>query len=305
MDDAAVVVTRGFVDRLPRDAQQAVIAHVMGSVGNGDLTLAAEILSVLQTWGLVTLLLEAPFAPSARASLRFVLGTAARTFRGEGDGSSRELALDRLLAGAGHEGGMDSDEIEQLPNLHPLVLLFGYFPLLLTVAPAAIFAKTVIWLFTLVLAGPLVSFLWRTRRRLADATAVELTRYPGALADALRALVGLDMVVPGAVHVHFLFPVWDPAVDRDNTRPEVTSVLIRMHLRLEPRLRRLERLGAAAGGAIPDLPAEAAAEGIRDIAASLGWMALAALLLTALLATSVLAAGGVLYLLGWLLDAVL
>jgi heat shock protein HtpX len=37
MDDATVVVTQGFV-RLPRDEQQAVIAHVMASVGNGDLT---------------------------------------------------------------------------------------------------------------------------------------------------------------------------------------------------------------------------------------------------------------------------
>jgi Zn-dependent protease with chaperone function len=50
ISDAAVIVTRGFVDRLPRDGQQAVIAHVMGSVGNGDLTLAAEILTLLQTW---------------------------------------------------------------------------------------------------------------------------------------------------------------------------------------------------------------------------------------------------------------
>jgi hypothetical protein len=46
MEDAAVVVTR-FVDRLPRAAQRAVIAHVMGSVGNGDLAVAAEILGVL------------------------------------------------------------------------------------------------------------------------------------------------------------------------------------------------------------------------------------------------------------------
>jgi Zn-dependent protease with chaperone function len=305
MENAAVVVTRGFMARLPRDAQQAVIAHVMGSVGNGDLVLAAEILTVLQTWGLVALLLEAPFLPSARASLRLVVETARQSIRGGASVSSQELAVDRLLAGAGYENGMASEELEHLPDLHPLVLLFGYLPLLLTVGPAAIFAKTVIWLFTFVLAGPLIALLWRARRRLADATAVQLTRYPGALADALRTLAGLDMVVPGAAHVHFLFPVWDPAVDLDRSATEVTSVLFHMQLPLEPRLRHLERLGAAATGAVPGLPPGAAAYGFRDIIAAAGWLGIGALLLAVLLAVSVLAAAGVLYLLGRLLDAVL
>ena len=304
MESAAVVVTRGFVDRLPRDAQQAVVAHVMGSVGNGDLVLAAEILSVLQTWGLVTLLLEAPFLPSSRASLRLVLETARGTLRGGAAVSSQELALDRLLTGAGYEKGMGSEELERLPDLHPLVLLFGYLPLLLTVAPAAIFAKTVIWLFTFVIAGPLIALLWRARRRLADATAVQLTRYPGALADALRTMAGLDTVVPGAAHVHFLFPVWDPAVDNDHSRTDVTSVVLHLQLPLEPRLRHLQRLGADAMAAAAGLPAGAAAYGARDIAAAVGWLSVAAGLLAALLALSVLAAAGVLYLLGWLLDVV-
>jgi Zn-dependent protease with chaperone function len=305
MEDAAVVVTRGFVDRLPRDAQQAVIAHVMGSVGNGDLTVAAEILSVFQTWGLVALLLEAPFLPTSRANLGLVLRIAGQARRGRADVSSRELALDRLLAGAGHEHDMSSEELEHLPDLHPLVLLFVYLPLLLTVGLAAIAAKAMIWLVITVIAGPLVALLWRTRRRLADATAVQLTRYPEALADGLRALAGLDMVVPGAVPVHFLFPVWDPAVDRDDSRTDVASAVLGMQLPLEPRLLRLQRLGATAGGGVPGLPADAAGEGLRGLAAALGWLALAALLLAALLATSALVAAGVLYLLGWLLDAVL
>ena len=305
IEDAAIVVTRGFIDRLPRDAQQAVIAHVMGSVGNGDLTLAAEILCVLQTWGLVTLLLESPFLPTSRKNLMFVLRVAGNARRGHASVSVRQKALDRLLDGAGYEHDMSSEELEQLPDLHPLVLLFVYLPLLLTVGLAAIAAKTIIGIFTLVVAGPIVAYLWRTRRRLADATAVQLTRYPDALADALRALAGLDMVVPGAVPVHFLFPVWDPAVDRDHSRTDVTSGLIRMQLRLEPRLQRLERLGAATRGVGPELPVETARESPRELAASVGWICVGALLLAALLATSALVAGGALYLLGWLLDAVL
>ena len=301
MDDATVVVTRGFVDRLSRDEQQAVISHVMASIGNGDLTLAAEILTLIQVWGLVSLMLEAPLLPAARASLRLVGRTAVDTLRGRADAPSRELAVDTLMAGATFER-LDSDEFERLPDAHPLVLLFGYLPVLVTVGLAAIAAKAIIWLTVFVMA-PFVSLLWRIRRKLADATAVQLTRYPGALAQAYRTLAALDMKVPGAVAVHFLFPVWDPAVDKDNTRPEVTSALLHMQLPLEPRLRRLERLGAGTGGA----PLATSDPGLtwREISAGAGWIAVGVVLLGVAVALSVLGAAGVLYALGWLLHQVL
>jgi Zn-dependent protease with chaperone function len=303
ISDAAVIVTRGFVDRLPRDGQQAVIAHVMGSVGNGDLTLAAEILTLLQTWGLVSLLLEAPFLSPARASLKLIGRIALATLRGEADASSREVALDRLLEGAGHEHDMSSPELEMLPNVHPLLLLFGYLPLLLTIGVAAIAAKAIIWL-TALLIGPFVALLWRTRRRLADATAVQLTRYPDALAVALRALGGMDVTVLGAVTVHFLFPIWDPAVDRDENRKDVASALLRMQLPLEPRLRRLQRLGAMMDWNQGSKP-EASQTKLGEVAQIVGWLGVAALMLGGLLALSGVAAAAVLYLLGWLLNLLL
>lgn len=301
MDDATVVVTRGFVEKLPRDAQQAVIAHVMASVGNGDLILAAEIMTLIQTWGLVSLVLEAPFLPAVRACLRLVARTAIETLRGRADTASRELAVDTLIAGAGWEN-LDSDEFERLPDAHPLVLLFGYLPLLLTIAPAAVAAKAIIWL-TLMLTGPFVAVLWRTRRRLADATAVELTRHPEALHQGLRTLSGLDMTVPGAVAVHFLFPVWDPGVDQDHSRTDAASTLLHMHLPLEPRLRRLQRLGASAERPEGWTPTEGYTW--RDIAEAMGWIGVGALLLAAALVLSALGAAAVLYVLGWLVQKVL
>ncbi len=300
MEDATVVVTRGFVDRLPRDAQQAVIAHVMGSIGNGDLTVAAEILTLLQTWGLVSLVLEAPFLSHARASLGIVGRIALQTLQGKADASSRELALDRMLEGAGHEHDMASHDVEMLPNWHPLALLFGYLPLLLTLGLASIAAKGIIWL-TVLLIGPFVALLWRTRRRLADATAVQLTRYPNALAVALRALAALDVTVPGAVAVHFLFPVWDPAVDRDQNRTDVSSALLRMQLPLETRLQSLRRLGATAGSHDGEATPGTAGITLKEFSGALGWLFVAALFLGGVLAVSALAAAGVLYLLGWLL----
>jgi Zn-dependent protease with chaperone function len=299
MDDATVVVTRGFVDRLPRDAQQAVVAHVMASVGNGDLTLAAEIMTLIQTWGIVTLVLEAPFLPSARASLKLVGRTALRTIRGRADANDRELAVDTLLAGAGYEHDIDSDEFDQsFQNVHPLVGLFVWIPLLATVGPAAVFAKAITWL-TLFITGPFVSGLWRTRRRLADATAVQLTRHPEALAHALRTLAGLDMTVPGAVAVHFLFPVWDPEVDKDHKRTDVASALLHMQLSLEPRLRRLHQLGASAERPEGWKPVEAYTW--REIAEATGWISVGGLFLALVLVLSVLGASAVLYGLGWLL----
>jgi Zn-dependent protease with chaperone function len=300
MEDATVVVTRGFVDRLPRDAQQAVIAHVIGSIGNGDLTVAAEILTLLQTWGLVSLVLEAPFLSSARASLALVGRIAIKTLQGRAEASSRELALDRLLEGAGHEHDMASEELEMLPEVHPLVLLFAYLPLLVTVGVAAIAAKAIIWL-TVLLIGPFVALLWRTRRRLADATAIELTRYPDALAVGLRALASGDVTVPGAAGVHFLFPIWDPAVDRDESRTDVSSALLHMQLPLETRLQTLQRLGASAGSHDGEANPGAGGITLREFSSALGWLSVAALFLGGVLAVSALAAAGVLYLLGWLL----
>ena len=302
MDDATVVVTRGFVDRLPRDEQQAVIAHVMASIGNGDLILAGEILTLLQVWGLVSLMLEAPLVPAPRASLMLVGRTALDALRGRADAASRELAVDTLLAGATFEN-LDSDEFERLPDVHPLVLLFGYAPVLLTIGPAAVAAKAIIWLTVFVMA-PFVSVLWRTRRKLADATAIQLTRYPAALADAYRTLAGLDMKVPGAVEVHFLFPVWDPAVDlADPSRQDVTSMVMHLQLPLEPRLRRLERLGARADDA--SLAISDPGYTWLDVAQAAGWISLGAVLLAGVMALSVVGAAATLYALGWLLHKVL
>jgi hypothetical protein len=199
-----------------------------------------------------------------------------KTLQGKADASSRELALDRMLEGAGHEHDMASHDVEMLPNWHPLALLFGYLPLLLTLGIAGIVAKGIIWL-TALLIGPFVALLWRTRRSLADATAIQLTRYPDALAVALRDLASGDVTVPGAAPVHFLFPIWDPAVDR----------------------------GARAGSHDAEAMPGSAAITLREFSSALGWLSVAILFLGGVLAVSALAAAAVLYLLGWLLHILL
>jgi Zn-dependent protease with chaperone function len=301
IEDATLVVTRGFLDRLPRDQQQAILAHVIGSIGNGDLAVAREILTVLQTWGLVVLALDASIEPWARSNLAMVARTTMGVLSGSADQSPREQALDFMLGGAGFEADVIKQDIV-LPDIHPLALMAFYLPLLITVGPAAVTAKGVIWLFTTLVAGPWVAFLWRARRRLADATAVELTRHPESLAAALRALSGGDVVVPGAVPVNFLFPIWDPEVDKDQSRTDIGSALLRMHLPLEARLKQLERLGAL-GGAAPGAEAPVKwGEELRDLGKFVGLLAVALLLLGALMVISAVATAALLWLLWWVLN---
>jgi len=92
--------------------------------------------------------------------------------------------------------------------------------------------------------GPWIGALWRSRRSLADAGAVELTRNPDALAGALQKLFAADVKIPGARVVNFLFPVWDRDVATNDTQLDVTSVLVRMHLNQEKRIAKVKQLGA-------------------------------------------------------------
>jgi hypothetical protein len=104
--------------------------------------------------------------------------------------------------------------------------------------------------------------------------------------------------------VHFLFPVWDPAVDvADQSRQDVTSMLMHLQLPLEPRLRRLERLGARADGAAPAVSDPGYTW--LDIAQAAGWISFGAVLLAGVMALSVVGAAATLYALGWLLHKVL
>jgi len=69
-NDATILVTNGFLHRLDRDERQASVAHLIASVGNGDLEIAATIFSVFETWALVAALLETPVSARRRAFVR-------------------------------------------------------------------------------------------------------------------------------------------------------------------------------------------------------------------------------------------
>jgi Zn-dependent protease with chaperone function len=102
--------------------------------------------------------------------------------------------------------------------------------------------------FLLLFASLPVGLLWRSRRYLADATAVELTRNPTGLYRGLRHLGETGAVIPGSEAVAHLFivgPVGDRA--QRGTFTEREGLLMGMHPSLTRRLARLVRMGANSG----------------------------------------------------------
>src|SRR4051794_11785958 len=70
------------------------------------------------------------------------------------------------------------------------ILLFPFIPLVLV----NVLLKLVISLWTMLFLGPPLALLWRTRRYLADGSAVQLTRNPGALARGLTKIGAADAI---------------------------------------------------------------------------------------------------------------
>jgi Zn-dependent protease with chaperone function len=109
IDDSTLLVTRGLLDSLDRDETQAVIAHLVGSVGNGDLKIASIIFSIYQTWGVLALTLNAPVEKRARNAVWRAFKVAFRSQNREVDVWEAEFVSDALLRGSQNEGAVPTD----------------------------------------------------------------------------------------------------------------------------------------------------------------------------------------------------
>ena len=308
VNDATVLVTSGFLERLDRDERQAMIAHLVASVGNGDLEIAATIFSVFETWALVAALLEVPLSARRRALVRQFARLAYDEVGGRADEGETRDVIDSLLAGAGR----DSDDfISMMQDMEPKSalggcrLIFISLPLLAVLGLATIAARESTNLFTGLVLGPWLSAMWRARRRLADATAVQLTRNPEALASAVRTMATCNVEVPGGWPVHFLFPVWVPVTNQPAAEFAGASAnVIGMRLDPEPRLRELAALGASMDGQARVRLAARLREALpswHDLSRFVGWAIVAGLLIAVLMVVTLLAASLLLMLLWWVL----
>jgi Zn-dependent protease with chaperone function len=203
--DARIVVSRSLVDDLSRDELEGALAYLIASIGNGDLHIAFRMTAVFETCGLLVTMINSPFGRESRRTLwrvvRCGLGGLAK------DGREKEAAgvADLLTRNV----SLETDDIDRLfdttakKSIFRSIRNFLLFPIFFT--NAAI--KMSLWFFSLAVLGPSVALLWRRRKYLADATAVQLTRNPDGLAGALQKLNEDAGAIPGGGWASHLFIV--------------------------------------------------------------------------------------------------
>ncbi len=171
---ATVLVGRSLVDALDREETQGVVARLIASAVDGDLRLAVDIAAVYVTYGLLTTTLSGFVSASARARWR----AAVRALTGRSPDPQAAATGVAALLGL----PADDDTPDTTTNGCLTLITMGGF---ITVG---------ISLINLFLSGPLLTFAWRARAYLADATAVDLTRDADGLARGLGELGNGDGV---------------------------------------------------------------------------------------------------------------
>jgi Zn-dependent protease with chaperone function len=203
--DARIVISRRLLDDLNRDQLEALLGQLIGSIGNGDLRVAFMVTSVFETCGLLVTLINSPFGRESRGTLWRILRYGFRRSSSQEGQAAEAEAVASLLSRSLEMGKGDIDKFfdsaEQKKSLWRKFLSFIFFPIFFT----NIAIEMTLWFFLTALLGPCMALVWRTRRYLADASAVQLTRNPDALAGALQALSQDSTAIPGSVWASHLF----------------------------------------------------------------------------------------------------
>lgn len=231
ISDATIVVTRPLLDGLGRDETQAIIGRLIGAVGNGDLKIALIILSIYQTMGVVSLLLNALFGFHAwRVLFRFA--RLAILPHGAAETDAVMTALARAA---------DSDEdIQRFSARHTNSGCLSVIAL--PIQWSAMSIDMIVGLSSGLFVGQLIGAMWKRRQLLADATAVQLTRNPDGLASAVEHLGRFPVAVPKAAPVSHLFAAWSGSGGDDAS--SVTALSRSMNVSAERRLKALRAMGA-------------------------------------------------------------
>jgi Zn-dependent protease with chaperone function len=238
---ASVLVTRGLLDQLDRAETSGAVAHLVASIGAGDIRLTHGILAVFQTFGFFVTFLDLPFRWSAWQAFGG-LSLVVAGLRRAPDAVAETLEL--------LEHGMDATampDVEQVWKVIPwrrvrLVLLAPLLPLILISGVL----RVVLFLWTALFLGPPLALIWRNRRYASDAMAVQLTRDPDGLARALSRISG-SAIPNGGEGREYCF-IHGPASHKKGGLTERRTITLSLHPILGRRLGRLHALGAAAGG---------------------------------------------------------
>ena len=216
-EDARIIVSRRLLDDLNRDELEGVLAHLIASVGNGDLSIAFRMTAVFETCGLLLAVINSPFGPQSRRVLWRILRYSLWSPSGEAGAQEAAAVADMLSRNVGSNAD-DIDGFFNPPTKSRVrsILNFIFFPILFT----NLAIKMSLWFFSGVLLGPSLALLWHTRQYLADASAVQLTRNPDGLASALQKLKDEPGDIPGGGWASHLFIV-DPKPSGGGRAPDM------------------------------------------------------------------------------------
>src|SRR6478736_3390937 len=131
--DARIVISRRLLDDLDRDQLQASLAHLVGSIGNGDLGIAFTVTSVFETCGMLLSLINIPFDGDARRRVwrvvRYMLT----------GGTPEQKAADAAAIAESLATSLDGDSSDTSryfhqgnPGLLKKIYLFLLYPLMFT-----------------------------------------------------------------------------------------------------------------------------------------------------------------------------
>jgi Zn-dependent protease with chaperone function len=222
-DDAVLVVSRAALDKLNRAQTQALCGHLVATVANGDMRIGGLVISVLQMCGLTRLFTIAMFEKHAREVIW-------RLFRGVAPEQRLPLMSDLVAYATMQETAQSPQKPDAEMTFWDKAVMMAKMPF----AAAQLIGGIMLPMLTNFLLMPLFAFSWRARRFLADAAAVQLTRDPDALSEALAALGRSGVGAPGPSWTQHLF------VSAGRSGPIVT-----FHPAYQKRVNRLARMGGS------------------------------------------------------------
>ncbi|HRF58736.1 MAG TPA: M48 family metalloprotease [Fimbriimonadaceae bacterium] len=239
--DFVIVVTRGLLDELDREKSQGVVAHAVATVANGDLRLTLSIRTMYMAIGLMTTLFDFVLTKEARKTSVELIKFAC-TSRAKRSAETAMLLAERLVARSGTKALEEVTEAQRESTGQVLRYMFlGWIILPLMIARA--FGSLVLLMINLFLVGPFFGVTMQKRKRLADATAVQLTRNPQAVAEGLMTFAqGYEPLAqdPWIEIIAVVGPDWQS----QSALAERLGSLGTFHPTLNSRLGRLIAMGA-------------------------------------------------------------
>jgi Zn-dependent protease with chaperone function len=191
---ATLLIGEGLLQTLDREQMQGVVGHLIGSIADGDMVIGLRAAVTLALFALMARLTSTIADRDAwHSSWRLIRSLVVPTARSSehlmaelSDPMQPKTLADRQARiEARQSGKLTWREWAQMPLMGPIVM--------------SGFMAGMVSAFIL---APLVAFVWRRRKYMADATAVRLTRDPDALSRALFTMAGAStQLAPWASHL--------------------------------------------------------------------------------------------------------